>query len=236
MPLVGNVPLMESGWRDRLRDAMSKKGFNMKSLSKAAHLGDTYVRDILVRDREPSLSKAQKLCSTLDVPLTKIFGSVWDGLEDEPAEIEAAPLPSVDGFIPVGRFDALFSMGPGSLIADEPEPLGYWIFEEQWLRALSTVSPERLAVVKVDGDSMAPTLFGGDLVLVDRSKVRPNVEGIYAIKVGDIAWVKRISINLKSKKIRVLSDNPLVPKQPEMDEEDLAIIGRVIALVARKVP
>lgn len=235
--LVGNVPSMELGWRDRLRDAMSKKGFNMKSLSKAARLGDTYVRDILVRDREPSLSNAQRLCATLDIPVTKIFGNEWDGAEDDAAEPETAlPAPAVEGFIPVGRFDASFSMGPGSLITDDPEPLGYWIFEEQWLRALSTVAPNSLAVVKVDGDSMSPTLFGGDLVLIDRSKTKPNAEGIYAIRVGDIAWVKRISINLKSKKVRVLSDNPLVPKQPEMDEEELSIIGRVVALVARKMP
>jgi hypothetical protein len=208
----------------------------MKSLSKKAGLGDTYVRDLLVRDREPSLEKAQKIVAALDVPLVKVFG-VWEGGFNEDVD-EAAPLPVpyVDGFVSVGRFDASFSMGPGSLIAEDPEPLGYWVFEQQWLRALSHVSPERLAVVKVDGDSMTPTLFGGDLVLIDRSKTKPNVEGIYALKVGDIAWVKRISVNLKTKKVRVLSDNPLVPKQPEMDEEDLAILGRVIALVARKIP
>lgn len=234
-PIMGNVPPMDSGWRDRLREEMSKKGFNMKSLSKKAKLGDTYVRDLLVRDREPSLAKAQKICAALEVPLSKIFGA-WDGSIDDLDEEECLPVPVVDGYIPVGRYDASFSMGPGSLIADEPEPLGYWVFEEQWLRALSAVSPDRLAVVKVDGDSMTPTLFGGDLVLVDRSKTKPNNEGIYAIKVGDTAWVKRISINLKSQKVRVLSDNPLVPKQPEMREEDLAIIGRVIALVARKIP
>jgi len=233
-PLVGNVPPMDSGWRDNLRDEMYKKGFNMKSLSKKAGLGDTYVRDLLVRDREPSLAKAQKICAVLEVPLSKIFGA-WDGSIDDADDEDHLPAPSVDGFVSIGRFDASFSMGPGSLIADEPEPLGYWVFEEQWLRGLSAVAPDRLAVVKVNGDSMVPTLFGGDLVLIDRSKTRPNIEGIYAIKVGDTAWVKRISVNLKSKKVRVLSDNPLVPKQPEMGEEELSIIGRVIALVARKV-
>lgn len=233
--LVGNVPLMESGWRDRLRDEMSKQGFNMKSLSKKAGLGDTYVRDLLVRDKEPGIAKAQKICAVLEVPLPKIFGT-WDESVDDADEEVQMPVPSVDGFVSIGRFDAAFSMGPGSLIAEEPEPLGYWVFEDQWLHGLSTVAPSLMAVVKVNGDSMTPTLFGGDLVLIDRSKTRPNVEGIYAIRVGDTAWVKRISVNLKSRKVRVLSDNPLVPKQPEMDEEDLSIIGRVIALVARKVP
>jgi lambda repressor-like predicted transcriptional regulator len=223
-------------WRDKLREQMTEKGFNMKSLSKKAGLGDTYVRDLLVRDRDPRLKMAIKICDVLDVPLQTIFGSMWEGVVDELDEEEALPIPAFEGFTPVGRFDASFSMGPGSLIPDDPEPLGYWVFETHWLRALSAVSPDNLAVVKVDGDSMVPTLHDGDLVLVDRANRRLNREGLYAIKVGDTAWVKRISLNLKSQKIRVLSDNPLVPKQPEMDEEELSVVGRVIALVARKLP
>jgi hypothetical protein len=232
---VGSFPLM-TDWRDKLRDQMTKKGFNMKSLSKKAGLGDTYVRDLLMRNRDPRLKMAIKICDVLEVPLQTVFGSMWDGVIDEADEDEPLPVPFLDGFISVGRFDASFSMGPGSLIPDDPEPLGYWVFESQWLRALSAVAPDHLAVVKVDGDSMLPTLLGGDLVLVDRSNRRLNREGLYAIKVGDTAWVKRISLNLKTQKVRVLSDNPLVPKQPEMDEEELSVVGRVIALVARKLP
>jgi transcriptional regulator with XRE-family HTH domain len=168
----------------------------------------------------------------------RILGKDWKFLmyEDGGAENLPAPPPASDGFVPVGRFDASFSMGPGSLIAEEPEPLGYWVFEEQWLRAISRATTDHLSVVKVDGDSMMPTLQDGDLVLIDRTKTKPNREGVYALRVGDIAWVKRISVNLKTQKVRVLSDNPLIPKQPEMDEEELSIIGRVIALVARKLP
>ncbi len=226
---------MESAWRARLKDQLTRKGFSMKSLSKKAGLGETYVRDLLIREREPSLKIAARLCAELDVPLQAIFGSLWEGVEEDPSQVEPLPVPHIEGFLPVGRFDASFSMGQGSLIPDDPEPMGYWVFEEQWVRVFSSASPDQLAVVKVDGDSMAPTLQGGDLVLIDRNQAKPNREGIYAITVGDVAWVKRLSLNLKTKRIRVLSDNPLVEKQPEMDEEDLSIIGRVVALVARKV-
>jgi phage repressor protein C with HTH and peptisase S24 domain len=138
-------------------------------------------------------------------------------------------------FTPIGRFDASFSMGPGSLVAERPEPLGYWLIETQWLRGLTVAMPAELAIVRVSGDSMQPTLFDGDWVLVDKTQRRPTREGLYAIRVADDAWVKRVSVNLKSKQLRVLSDNPTTPPQPELDEEDVAIIGRVIVLVARKV-
>jgi hypothetical protein len=139
-------------------------------------------------------------------------------------------------FTPVGRFDASFSMGPGSLIPDMPEPLGYWMLETQWLRTLSKAPQVELAIVRCSNDSMQPTFFDGDWVLIDKTQKRLSREGLYAIRVGDDSWIKRISLNIRTKKIRVLSDNPTTPAQPDVDEEDLCVIGRVVALVARKVP
>ena len=150
---------------------------------------------------------------------------------DEPMKLPVAD----DGFVPIGRFDARFSMGPGALVDEHPEPLGYWLVEAQWLHGLSSALPKDLAIVRCAGDSMQGTLFDGDWVLVDRTQRRLSREGIYAIRVGDDAWIKRVSLNIKTKQIRVLSDNPTTPPQPDVDEDDLAIIGRVIALVARKV-
>ena len=149
-------------------------------------------------------------------------------------DVPATHIGSQD-FTTIGRFDASYSMGPGSLIGDDPEPMGYWMVESQWLRGLSKATPGELAIVRCSGDSMQNTLFDGDWVLVDRTQKRLSREGIYAIRVGDDSWIKRLSLNIKTKKIRVLSDNPTTPPQPDVDEEDLSVIGRVIALVARRV-
>jgi phage repressor protein C with HTH and peptisase S24 domain len=71
---------------------------------------------------------------------------------------------SAEDFIPIGRFDASFSMGPGSLIAERPEPLGHWMVESQWLRGVTAAPPDSLDIVRVSGDSMHPTLLDGDRV------------------------------------------------------------------------
>lgn len=149
-----------------------------------------------------------------------------------PADIAVAG----QNFVPVGRYDASFSMGPGALIGDQPEPMGYWMVETQWLRGISKAMPQDLAIVRCSGDSMQATLYDGDWVLVDRTQRRLSREGLYAFQVGEDAWIKRISLNIKSKKIRILSDNPTTPPQPEVSEEDIGLIGRVVALVARRVP
>ncbi|HVZ18053.1 MAG TPA: S24 family peptidase [Terriglobales bacterium] len=148
-----------------------------------------------------------------------------------PGVVEFGPL----SYTSIGRFDAGFSAGPGSLREPTPQPMGYFLAETQWLRALTKAAPDMLAVVRVQGDSMTPTLFDGDWVLVDKSQRRVSREGIYAMQVLDNAWVKRLSLNLREKLVRIISDNPAIPMQ-ELPEDDLALFGRVIALVARRVP
>lgn len=137
-------------------------------------------------------------------------------------------------WISVPRYDAAMSAGPGAIVDPNAEPLGYQLFEMQWIRAVTRASADRLAIVEVSGDSMEPTLRDGDWVLVDRSQRQANREGVYALAVGDAVWVKRISLNLREKLIQVLSDNSQYPMQ-ELTEEDLSIVGRVVWIVGRKV-
>src|SRR5690606_23982993 len=116
----------------------------------------------------------------------------------------------------------------------EAEPLGFHLFEAQWLRSVTRAAPAHLAVLRVDGDSMEDTLRDGDFVLVDRSQSRFGREGIYALAIGENAWVKRLSLNLREKLIRIISDNPAYPPQ-ELEEQELFLIGRVVWIVGRKV-
>jgi phage repressor protein C with HTH and peptisase S24 domain len=138
-----------------------------------------------------------------------------------------------EDYIAIGRYDASFSMGPGALGVAEPEPIGFWLLERQYLNSISRTAPDNLAIVRADGESMIPTLMPGDWVLIDRKQTRLSREGIYAIRVGDDVWIKRLSLNLREKLVRIISDNQAIPVQ-DVQEEELEVIGRVVALVARK--
>ena len=141
----------------------------------------------------------------------------------------------IDGleFVSVARFDAALSAGPGCIMEDKPEPLGYQLFEAQWLRAVTRAAPSSLAVLQVDGDSMEETLMDDDWVLVDRTQTRLNRTGIYAIQVSDTAWVKRIELDLETKLVQLISDNQRYPIR-RLPEEDLQVLGRVLWVVGRK--
>ena len=116
---------------------------------------------------------------------------------------------------------------------DKPEPLGYQLFEAQWLRAVTRAAPSSLAVLQVDGDSMEETLMDDDWVLVDRTQTRLNRTGIYAIQVSDTAWVKRIELDLETKLVQLISDNQRYPIR-RLPEEELQVLGRVLWVVGRK--
>jgi hypothetical protein len=73
--------------------------------------------------------------------------------------------------------------GPGAIVAEE---LGkpYFAFDERWLKALTATSRARasLSIVRVEGDSMAPTLNAGDDILVDLGDAAERLrDGIYVL-------------------------------------------------------
>ena len=137
-------------------------------------------------------------------------------------------------FASVPRFDAGLSAGPGCILPAHPEPEGYQLFEYQWLRSITRSKPTQLALLRVDGESMTETLSDGDWVLVDREQTNPAREGIYALHVDDVAWVKRLSVNKGNRTIRIISDNPKWDAQ-EWPEEAVRVIGRIVWLAGRKV-
>ena len=71
----------------------------------------------------------------------------------------------------VPRLDIGASAGPGALGGDEA-PAAQVAFEPAWLRRVGGGERRRLSMIRVEGDSMVPTLADGDEILVDRGDRR----------------------------------------------------------------
>jgi phage repressor protein C with HTH and peptisase S24 domain len=182
-----------------------------------------------------SVGRYEKEDQRLTLPLLRRLANIFQtSVSDVIGESHIASSAMTEAFTTVKRYDAQFSAGAGSIIDPNAEPLGLAVLETQWLRALTVARPDELAVVRVAGDSMERTLFDNDWVLMDRTQQRISREGIYALQVMDNAWIKRISLNLSAKKVRVISDNPVYPVN-ELDESELVILGRILSLVARRI-
>ncbi|MFL6740553.1 MAG: helix-turn-helix transcriptional regulator, partial [Sphingomicrobium sp.] len=132
------------------------------------------------------------------------------------------------GLLSVKRHPVAVSAGPGAVVAEE---LGkpYFGFDERWLKALTQSPPDKLSIVRVEGDSMAPTLNPGDDILVDLGdSVERLRDGIYVLRIDDSVVVKRIALNPKGRRVTVQSDNPAYSDWPDLAIDELNCVGRVI--------
>lgn len=225
----------ETQLKRRVVDLMAKKGFNNSAFGNALGPGgaafqkrlDETGRNVL---RQHEMADAAAL---LGVPIEYLVtGKQQQGVLGGPLSTGIVEF-GKDEFASLPRYDAAFSAGDGSLIDPNAEPIGHQLIEYQWLRAVTNAAPNHLAVVRVDGDSMEHTLSDGDWVLLDRTQRRITREGIYALAVHDSCWIKRVSLNLREKMVRVISDNDRYPVQ-ELPEDELTLIGRVLSVVWRK--
>lgn len=70
---VGRLPPMdESTWKRRLRAKIVADGRKMKAISLAAGLGETFVRDLLKRDRDPTIGNLMALAKTLGTTICEL--------------------------------------------------------------------------------------------------------------------------------------------------------------------
>lgn len=132
------------------------------------------------------------------------------------------------GLISIKRHPVTVSAGPGAIVTEEMgKPC--FAFDERWLKALTQSGPSMLSIVRVEGDSMSPTLNAGDDILVDLADCGDRLrDGIYVLRVDDAVVVKRLALNPTGRRVTVQSDNPAYPDWPDCSLDDINCIGRVI--------
>jgi phage repressor protein C with HTH and peptisase S24 domain len=132
------------------------------------------------------------------------------------------------GLVSIKRHPVSVSAGPGAVVTEE---LGkpYFAFDERWLKALTASAPAKLSIVRVEGDSMAPTLNAGDDILVDLGDAGDRLrDGIYVLRIDDSVVVKRLALNPMGRRVTVQSDNPAYSDWPDCGLDEINCIGRVI--------
>lgn len=126
-------------------------------------------------------------------------------------------------FVFVPQLDGRISAGNG--LVPEPAVKTQIAFRRDWI--IRKGKPENMLLIKVSGDSMEPTLYDGDLVLIDKRRdfLEPQ-GGIYAIALDDTIMIKRLVAD-PSRKIRIISDNKNYPEM-QADPDQVKINGKVI--------
>jgi hypothetical protein len=210
--------MVESDPRAALQRLIEERGEDYAGLSRLLGRNAAYVQQYVKRGTPRRLAEEDRRL------LARYFG-VPEALLGGPGEpVEEAAPPSL---IRVSQLALSASAGPGALPAEE-RLQGHLAFDAAWLRRL-VGDPGRLSAIRVDGDSMRPTLSDGDDILVDASDAARRLrDGIYVLRRDDALLVKRLAVNPAAGRVAVLSDNPEYPSWPDCDPAAIDVIGRVI--------
>lgn len=126
------------------------------------------------------------------------------------------------------RLDVRASAGAGALGEGAPS-VSKIPFDRAWLRQLCGARLEDLSLIRVEGDSMFPTLADGDEIMVDGGDDSTRLrDGIYVLSRDGELVVKRLAVNPVTRLITLKSDNPNYPDWPGCRPEDVRIAGRVV--------
>ena len=215
--LLGRDMHMSSGWADDGFDVSPntqypRNAFEGRGFDKAkVHVFDVQIGD----ERKPALP----------VPLESPLPS-----SDRDAETQAALRASSGEFVYVPRYDVTASAGSGHWHDSGENAQFTMAFLRHWVEKYLNAKPKDLSVVRVHGDSMAPTLQDGDNILVNHADTEVN-DGIYVVRIDDKILVKRTQF-IKKDTIRIISENTSYPPYEvdcsEENQMDFEIIGRVV--------
>jgi phage repressor protein C with HTH and peptisase S24 domain len=203
--------------RERLDQLITERREDFAGLSRLLGRNPAYVQQFIKRGSPKRLSEAdaRKLASYFGVPPEDLGVDTSTG--DAPA-----------GLVLIRRYDLGASAGFGALDASE-RPVAHFGFDRARLRGITRSSPEALSLIRVEGDSMEPTLADGDDILVDQADSQERVrDGVYVLRRDDALVVKRIAVHPGTGRITVSSDNPSYPRWTDCDPKDLRFIGRVV--------
>lgn len=217
-----------------IQSRLDELGLNINQAEDMYRFSKGYIRGLLRDDDKrsvPSIEKAEQIASALGLDF-------YFGPRRETGPIEQI---SLDGelYAHIPLHKATLSAGPGSENANS-EIVDHLAFRRDWLRRLG-VNPARACLALVERDSMMPTIFPGDMVLIDQSHTEPPVRQrgqsdkrrapIYAFVEGGQARVKRIE-RPESGILLLVSDNPdFAPELrsgPQLEQLQMAIIGKVV--------
>jgi phage repressor protein C with HTH and peptisase S24 domain len=208
---------MKSDPRVVLERLCAERGEDFAGLSRMLGRNPAYIQQFVRRGvpRKLKEEERKKLARFFAIPESLLGG---------PPEADDGPA----GLVPVKRTLVRASAGPGTF-AGEERARPYFAFDERWLKGLTPSASSKLSIIRVEGDSMAPTLNAGDDILVDLGDTTERLrDGIYVLRADDVLVVKRLAIHPTGRRVTVQSDNPAYPDWPDCDLDSIQCIGRVI--------
>lgn len=183
---------------------LSKKGMSKEEIAAAAGVTVRMVDYTLSGGIKQLSSKAiAKIAESLGTTQAQLAAS---------ALAEASSLPAYDEIVFIPKMAAHPRGGDGGH-ETEDEVVSAFSFLKSWI--MSKGNPKNMRLFEVVGESMAPAINEGSMVLVDQSRTDWIVGKIYLVTLNDAFMVKRAS--MKPGHFVLTSDNKDKDMYPNID-------------------
>jgi transcriptional regulator with XRE-family HTH domain len=202
----------------RLKYEMKKSGISSTELAKHADVKTSFIYDIIRgKSTNPSSVKLARVVDVLGISLAYLVDVTGN-----------APVKTVGDFVSLPRLSVEMSGDKPSVITLPCEDESA-IFRSSWITQHLHMKADYLRIMNVRGDSMEPTFYHNDLILVDTAQKAPSSPGFFVLFDGFGLVVKRlelISQNIMSH-IRVVADN-MQYSSYERPVSEISIVGRIV--------
>lgn len=227
----GTFPMMALSYVARqIKKRMEVLETNPRHVSRRAGLNDTAVRDIIEgNSKNPRHDTLAKIAKVLGCTLADLTG---ERPIPKPAAIsDVVTINELDVHAASGAFGTTEAI----LASEEPDlVVGTHTFPAASFREAYGVSPSRIKILPVRGNSMEPELWSGQRVMVDVEDTTPSPPGIFVVWDGLGLVLKYVEVIANSEPIKVrISSAHQAFKPYERNLKEAYINGRVIGVWKR---
>lgn len=223
---------------NRIKELRKARGLTLAELARRAGTTNQQVSKLELGQIRLSVDWIDRLAAALGVAPAALLPAAGPDLHyPAPAQrggVLAEPAATFPAGPEIAELDghqaaALAGLAPPSAAGGAPRDR--WRLPPDYLRLVLGAAPEDAAILRVEGDAMAPTLLAGDRVMVNLADRRPSPPGLFALWDGDGVIVRRLERLLDSAppRVAVTADNTQ-HRSYEVAAAEIRILGRVVWL------
>lgn len=215
---------------ERLKAVMQVRGIRQGELARKLGVSQTIVSRICT-GRMRSTTYVYAVARALSVSSEYLMGDsdLPDPNGESAAGLNMLAVPSASDTVQIAQGYLRSATAKSDLDTD---PLKKMRCSREWLAAMTSTAPEHLLWTENEGGAMEPTIRHGEVVLVDRSRVKPSTnDGIWAVVHGKVGLVRRLRLG-SGEAIELHSDNQLL-RPAIVKADELEVVGQVVAIIKK---
>lgn len=214
---------------ERLKKIRSILNLQQKEFSEKVGISQGFLSELESNKKAPSYTLLIAISHVFNVNLNWLLTGEGEMFIDKPiAQPVTEDIDKYIGkdFVLIPMVSGKISAGKGLAPIEEAEVEMKLAFRLDWIKRKGDYT--KMSLIRVEGDSMEPTLYSGDIVLVDGNRNFVDLHGgIYAIYIKDSIMIKRIQYLFAEEKLEIISDNQKY-KPIIVSPDDIHVIGKVI--------